>query len=89
MKNNSSQLVIAAALGGLLSGSIAAPAYASSPAKDQSAGKVVSLQNLGDDKHDCKGKNGCKGHGNCKSGDNGCKGKNSCKGKGGCKSSKE
>jgi hypothetical protein len=79
----SKAMIAGAAIAGLLSGSLAVQAYASSV--QNKAG--TSVRTLADDqkgKHGCKGQNSCKGQGGCKTGDNGCKGKNSCKGKGGC-----
>jgi len=97
MKNSVKNLMITAAVSGLLGGTAsrlqAAPAVPSSngaakiSATKANAGKVSYTKASYDDptsKHSCKGKNDCKGQGGCKSSDNGCKGKNSCKGKGGC-----
>jgi len=96
--NKSTKLsLIAAAMGGLMAGSMAraaTPAPAISGKAVVTSNKQIKAVNAGvraleDDKdagkHDCKGKNDCKGKGGCKSSDNGCKGKNSCKGHGGCK----
>jgi hypothetical protein len=79
MKISTKSLVMAAAMTGLLSGTVARvnAQDTSQPTKD-TAKKAVP------EKHACAGKNSCKGKGGCSSGDNGCKGKNSCKGKGGC-----
>ncbi len=99
--NKSTKLsLIAAAMGGLMAGSMARAATPapSIPGKAVvTSNKQIKAVNAGvrameegkekdAGKHDCKGKNECKGKGGCKSGDNGCKGKNSCKGHGGCKS---
>jgi hypothetical protein len=99
----STNLLIAAAMTGLLAGSatrsmastVATPSHAKAGiSKLVASGPVAGIKakNLADDttkgKHDCKGKNDCKGQGGCKTGDNGCKGKNSCKGKGGCATDK-
>ena len=96
---NSTKLMIAAAMTGLIAGSatrsMAAPAAVPSHGQTGMSRLVaaspvagVKAKNLADDaakgKHDCKGKNACRGEGGCKSSDNGCKGKNSCMGKGGC-----
>lgn len=79
----SKTVIAGAAIAGLLVGSSAVRAYATST----SHGAGVSLQTMDDaqkGKHACKGQNECKGQGGCKTADNDCKGKNSCKGKGGC-----
>jgi hypothetical protein len=79
----SKALIAGAAIAGLLAGSYAIRAYATST----SYGAGVPLQTMDDaqkGKHGCKGQNECKGQGGCKTADNDCKGKNSCKGKGGC-----
>jgi hypothetical protein len=79
----SKAVIAGAAVAGLLTGSFAVRAYASST----SGHAGVSLQTMADaekGKHSCTGKNECKGQGGCKTSDGGCKGKNSCKGKGGC-----
>jgi hypothetical protein len=79
----SKAVVAGAAIAGLLTGSVAARAYAASTAPTK-AGVPVQTLDAEKGKHSCKGQNDCKGQGGCKTGDNGCKGKNSCKGKGGC-----
>ena len=98
MKHPVRNMMITAAVSGLLGGTAArlqaAPAPAShtsgitstSTAINAVAGKVsiAKASMLDGDKHSCKGKNDCKGQGGCKSSANGCKGKNDCKGKGGC-----
>jgi len=79
----SKAVITGAAIAGLLSGSLAARAYAAST----STHAGVPTQTMADaekGKHACKGQNDCKGQGGCKTSDAGCKGKNSCKGKGGC-----
>ena len=92
MNHKASNLALAAAFAGLLSGTTArlnaqpvSGHEASVSGAAIAAGVAMTAQ---DDqklpKHSCKGKNDCKGQGGCKSSDNGCKGKNSCKGKGGC-----
>jgi hypothetical protein len=83
MKVSKSSLVLTAAFTGLLSGTVARAATATSGA---SALSSIAGQAADDkvEKHACKGLNSCKGKGGCASSDNGCKGKNSCKGKGGC-----
>jgi hypothetical protein len=81
----SKTIIAGAAVAGLLTGSLAARAYAATV----TGGAGIPIHSLADSdkgKHGCKGQNDCKGQGGCKAGDNGCKGKNSCKGKGGCKS---
>lgn len=78
MKISRKSLVLAAAMTGLLSGTVAR-ANAQSPQLSKN-----STMRADQEKHSCAGKNSCKGKGGCKSSDNGCKGKNSCKGKGGC-----
>ena len=74
MNRRDFNLLMAAAVGGILTGA-ATPAHAGHHEEGEKKG------------HECAGKNECKGKGGCKTGDNGCKGKNSCKGKGGCNSS--
>ena len=79
MKVSKHSLVLAAALTGLLSGTVArVNAQDTQQPTKKSSTKAVA------EKHACAGKNSCKGKGGCKTGDNGCKGKNSCQGKGGC-----
>lgn len=97
MSNSMKNLMITAAVSGLLGGTAtrlqAHPAFPSPEAAAKisaskaNVGKISFAKAAAQDqtgKHSCKGKNDCKGQGGCKSGDNGCKGKNSCKGKGGC-----
>ncbi len=77
----SKAVIAGAAVAGLLTGSLAARAYAAS--SPNHAG--VSLQTMADaektplPKHACKGQNDCKGQGGGKN-----PGKNACKGQGGC-----
>ena len=83
----SKAVIAGAAVAGLLTGSLAARAYAASTSTSTSHSSGVSLHTMADaekalPKHACKGKNECKGQGGCKSG--GGPGQNSCKGKGGC-----
>lgn len=94
MKHSMKNLMVTAAVSGMLAG--AAGLQAATLPSHNGNSKTVSMDNLGKasfmrasldqdtSKHSCKGKNDCKGQGGCKSSDNGCKGKNSCKGKGGC-----
>ena len=90
MKLSTKQLMMTAAVSGLLGGTAArvqaAPRTTSSHFANATAGKSSAGMTYAYEKgkHSCKGKNDCKGQGGCKSSDNGCKGKNSCKGKGGC-----
>jgi hypothetical protein len=90
------KLLIAAAIGGLLTG-YGSAAHTQNPVdenkpQDRADGKPKDGEKPKDenkpvkikDKHMCKGQNVCRGKGGCKTSDNGCKGKNSCKGKGGC-----
>ena len=79
----SKAVVAGAAIAGLLTGSVAARAYAATSAPTK-AGVAIQTLEAEKGKHSCKGKNDCKGQGGCKTGDNSCKSKNSCKGKGGC-----
>lgn len=79
MSTTKRNILIAAALTGLLAGGMATKAFA----EDQTPGTNAPSGDTG--KHDCKGKNSCKGKGGCKTDANSCKGQNSCKGKGGCK----
>jgi hypothetical protein len=85
--NPSKSMIAGAAIAGLLSGSFAVQAYASS-IQDKAGVSIRTLADSEKGKHTCKGQNSCKGQGGCKTGDNGCKGKNSCKGKGGCATNK-
>ena len=79
MKISKRSLVLAAAMTGLLSGTMARVNAQDNSQPTKATGKKAVAE-----KHACAGKNSCKGKGGCKSGDNGCAGKNSCKGKGGC-----
>ena len=88
MKIPKNSLVLAAAVTGLLGGTInrlnAAPTSDHSLKISAAGAFAGAVANDKKEKHACKGQNSCKGKGGCKSSDNGCKGKNSCKGKGGC-----
>jgi len=87
MKASPKSLVFAAAVSGLLGGTMARVNAAPHSGAKAFAGHLATQFDGKDtkkDKHACKGKNDCKGKGGCSSGDNGCAGKNSCKGKGGC-----
>ena len=97
MKNSVRNMMITAAVSGLMGGTAARLQAAPTPASQSGitataaatntvAGKIsIAKAAMFDaDKHSCKGKNDCKGQGGCKSSANGCKGKNDCKGKGGC-----
>jgi hypothetical protein len=98
MKHPVRNMMITAAVSGLLGGTAARLQAAPAPASHSGitstttsslsavAGKVsiAKAAMLDGDKHSCKGKNDCKGQGGCKSSANGCKGKNDCKGQGGC-----
>ena len=81
MKVTSKHTLAAAAIAGLLAGSVATT-FAANSGDHQAGVKIGTMADK--DTNSCKGQNSCKGKGGCKSGDNGCKGKNSCKGKGGC-----
>jgi len=96
----SSILVAAAALSGLVAGTAArgavVPASGGQTVVTQAqrslaaqAGVRIDLQAAPTTNpiHSCAGKNDCKGVGGCKTSDQGCKGKNTCKGKGGCDTS--
>jgi hypothetical protein len=89
MKISKSSLLVAAAMTGLLGGTVA---RAAAPIQDTGDKKPAKTGKSADKSkkeiHACAGKNSCKGKGGCKTGDNGCKGKNSCKGKGGCSTDK-
>ena len=94
MKISKHSLVLAAALTGLLGGTVSRVSGAPTP--QDTAGKPS--KSTAKEKHDCAGKNSCKGKGGCAtdgSKDNkaaaagvsekhACAGKNSCKGNGGC-----
>jgi hypothetical protein len=81
MKKTSTSLVIAAAMTGLIAGSILPQGRADST--NALPGKVAPIKKA-PKVHDCAGQNDCKGIGGCKNDDHACKFKNSCKGKGGC-----
>jgi len=91
ISRNKTFTIAAAALSGMLAGSVARAAVAITSTTTGAghqlvagAGqKAIPLDDAA--KHDCKGQNACKGQGGCKTGDKGCKGQNSCKGNGGCK----
>ena len=92
-------LVLAAALAGLLGGTMSR--VSGTPMPQDQAGKPTKKTKT--EKHDCAGKNSCKGKGGCAtdgSKDNkaaaagitekhACAGQNSCKGKGGCATNKK
>ena len=86
-RNVSNEALLAMAVTGLLTGSMASSCSAekseapAATAKQDANPAAIALA-LPD--HACKGFNDCKGLGGCKTGDNGCAGKNSCKTKGGC-----
>jgi hypothetical protein len=71
------QILLAAALTGMVMGAATVAHAEDKPSKDGIA-KDGS-------KHACKGQNACKGQGGCKSETHACKGQNACKGQGGCK----
>ncbi len=77
MNKTSRSMIVAAAMTGLLAGTITSVTTGCKSAGTESSTSMGA--------HSCAGQNGCKGMGGCKTSDNGCKGKNSCKGKGGCK----
>jgi hypothetical protein len=80
MEISKKSLVLAAAMTGLLSGTMARLHAQDNPQQPSKAKAKKAVA----EKHACAGQNSCKGKGGCKTGDNGCAGKNSCKGKGGC-----
>lgn len=80
MTRTKRNLIVAAAITGLLTG-VVAKSYG-----DDTNSTGSSASSKDSSKHDCKGKNDCKGKGGCKTDNNSCKGQNDCKGKGGCKS---
>ncbi len=85
MKISKNSLVLAAAMSGLLGGTIARAAAPQDTTSKQDTSKAKAKASKSKvEKHACKGMNSCKGNGGCSTGDNGCKAKNSCKGKGGC-----
>ena len=88
MKRTTRSLIVASAVAGLLSGTVATRTFAQGTDKSEKAGKEVPGKKM-PKTHDCAGKNDCKGVGGCKTADHDCKGKNSCKGKGGCTVTKE
>ena len=74
--NKTKSTVIAAAVSGLLMGSMTS----CNSMKSAETSTALSIS----EKHACTGLNSCKGKGGCRTENNGCAGKNSCKGKGGC-----
>ena len=94
MRISKHSLVLAAALTGLLGGTVSR--LSGAPTPQDTAGQPSKSK--AKEKHDCAGKNSCKGKGGCAtdgSKDNkasaagvtekhACAGKNSCKGNGGC-----
>jgi hypothetical protein len=95
MKISKHSLVLAAALTGLLGGTMSR--LSGAPTPQDTAGKQ-SKSKAKVEKHDCAGKNSCKGKGGCATDGSkenkaaaagitekhACAGKNSCKGLGGC-----
>jgi hypothetical protein len=93
MKISKNSAVLAAALTGMLSGTMT-----SLNAKPQDSGSTTTTKKAKIEKHACAGKNSCKGNGGCAtdgskankaaaagiSEKHACKGQNSCKGNGGC-----
>jgi hypothetical protein len=91
-----SQLVVAAAVTGILAGcgavicpSQACAAESSDVTKNMEKHDCKGLNSCKakggckvEGKHDCAGMNSCKGHGGCATDHHDCKGKNACKGKG-------
>lgn len=81
MKRTSTALIVAAAAGGLLAGTLIQEGRAGPtnvvPGKIAPAKKAPKV-------HGCAGDNECKGIGGCKTDAHACKFKNDCKGKGGC-----
>ena len=98
MKPSKHSLVLAAALTGLLGGTVSRVSAAPTP-QDQT-GKPAKGSAV--EKHDCAGKNSCKGQGGCATdgskknmaaaagitAKHACAAKNSCKGQGGCATNK-
>jgi len=96
---NLSNVLMAAAVSGIMSGAVVACGGSTPPAEAPSAEVPVTPPSAdaadpaaasadaaaAGAKHDCKGKNDCKGTGGCKTDKHDCKGKNDCKGQGGCK----
>ena len=88
MKRTTRSLIVAAAVAGLFSGSVATRAFAQDTNKSEKPGKESPGKKM-PKAHDCAGKNDCKGLGGCKNSAHDCKGKNECKGKGACTVTKE
>jgi hypothetical protein len=88
MKNVSRNVLAAAAMAGLLSGTAIQQGCADCSKTSISPGKVAPARNM-PVVLDCAGTNDCKGLGGCKTDDHACKFLNACKGKGGCMLSKE
>lgn len=78
MRTKTGAIVAAAALTGLVTGTMLSVTGCSS-------GKAGMESSSAMHKHDCAGKNACKGQGGCKTSAHACKGQNDCKGQGGCK----
>ena len=86
---NLTNTILAAAVGGILTGCGGATPAASAPSDMPSAGAAsgapASTPTTGSAKHAGNGQNDCKGQGGCKTDKHACKGQNDCKGQGGCK----
>jgi len=85
---NLSNVVLSAAVSGIMLGTMEASARASTtggdlPGLDTPGG--IQLDADAGAKHACKGQNACKGQGGCKTDKHACKGQNACKGQGGCR----
>lgn len=83
MKKTSRTLIVAAALSGLISGTVIQARGDSTNSTNIVPGKVAPLKKA-PKIQDCAGQNDCKGIGGCKTESHACKFKNACKGKGGC-----
>jgi hypothetical protein len=81
--------MIAAAVGGILTGAVGCGGSTPPPnAPDNAAGATAAPAGSSATpaaKHACKGQNDCKGQGGCKTEKHACKAQNDCKGQGGCK----
>lgn len=78
MNTKTGSIIAAAAMAGLVSGSVLTTTGCSTDKAGMHSETAMQ-------KHDCAGMNACKGQGGCKTAQHDCKGQNECKGQGGCK----
>jgi hypothetical protein len=82
---NVSQMLIAAAVGGIVTGATGCGGGSKSGGDPEMQNATSQTEEAATSKHGCKGMNDCKGQGGCKTDKHACKGQNDCKGQGGCK----